>query len=323
MQERIPSTTNTPVYRTSTPVPGMTGIVEKSRQIQQDNGFCMKLNEVTLSNIRLIWANYVAQQEQALIVRPESDSIVAHFRFSGLSRTNGVKGWDIAEKQYGLFYQRARDYHHRLAPTPGKEGTIFEMEISTTLFDHFYTEESPFMAGFMEQVAGGKEAWGAYLAGIKPEMTALIQEMLLAPYTGHFKSLYLEAKVTELFLAQVKEFDQQARSGHARLKQQDIERLYEVKNYIELHYDTACSIIDLARKAGINQMKLKRGFKALFGTTVFGYLSHLRMQKAKQLLLDEKMYVNEVAEKIGYKHPHHFTVAFKKKFGILPSELKN
>jgi AraC-like DNA-binding protein len=46
------------------------------------------------------------------------------------------------------------------------------------------------------------------------------------------------------------------------------------------------------------------------------------MYEAHRLLLDEQMYVNEVADLVGYKHPHHFTAAFKRKFGIMPKELK-
>jgi AraC-like DNA-binding protein len=46
------------------------------------------------------------------------------------------------------------------------------------------------------------------------------------------------------------------------------------------------------------------------------------MQEAKRLLLEEKMYVNEVAALVGYQHPHHFTAAFRKKFGLVPTDLK-
>jgi AraC-like DNA-binding protein len=143
-----------------------------------------------------------------------------------------------------------------------------------------------------------------------------------APYSGHLKGLYLEAKAIELFLLQVKQLDQQTGPKLSKLKPTDIERLYAVKEHINKYYDQSCSIIGLAQLAGINQMKLKDGFKELFGTTVFGYINDVRMNEAKRLLLDEKLYVNEVADRVGYKHPQHFTIAFKKKFGIAPKELK-
>jgi AraC-like DNA-binding protein len=44
------------------------------------------------------------------------------------------------------------------------------------------------------------------------------------------------------------------------------------------------------------------------------------MDTAYTLLQDDKS-VSEVAELIGYKNPHHFTAAFKKRFGFLPSQV--
>jgi AraC-like DNA-binding protein len=134
--------------------------------------------------------------------------------------------------------------------------------------------------------------------------------------------VYLEAKAIELFLLQVKQLDQRDQAALSKLKPADIESLHAIREYITLHCDHPFSIIELARKAGINQTKLKSGFKELFNTTVFGYLGDIRMQEAKRLLLEEKLYVSEVAERIGYKHPHHFTAAFRKKFGMAPGSFR-
>lgn len=125
----------------------------------------------------------------------------------------------------------------------------------------------------------------------------------------------------ELFLLQATGFDQYA-PDRCALRSGDIERLHAAKHYIEQHFMDDCSIFFLASHVGINQKKLKQGFKALFGYTVFGYLSHIRMEKAKQLLLDEKKTVGEVSELVGYRHPQHFAAAFKKKYDILPGVLK-
>lgn len=303
-------------------MPTDAGLTEKSLDIQDEPGFTLRLNEIVSDHIRLVWGHYTSPRERQLIVRQGDAAIVSHFRFSGYSTTAGRNEWEVCEKEYGIFYQEAKEYEHSLGPTADKQATFFETEMSASFFDHLYTDESPFIASFSEKVAAGKEAWAGRNPKIAPQMRTIIQDMMLNGYAGHLKRLFLEAKVTELFLLQVQDFDRPGSAAGTWLKAPDIERLHEARAYIDANYDTACSIIGLARRVGVNEMKLKKGFRELFGTTVFGYLSDLRMQKARQLLLDEKMYVNEVAERIGYKHPHHFTVAFKKKFGILPSELK-
>jgi len=71
-----------------------------------------------------------------------------------------------------------------------------------------------------------------------------------------------------------------------------------------------------------NEFTLKKGFKEVFGTTVFGFWNELKMQESKNLLLEHKLTVAEVSEKIGYKNPQHFSTAFKQYFGISPSRLK-
>jgi len=128
-------------------------------------------------------------------------------------------------------------------------------------------------------------------------------------------------KASELFLLQVQALEKMP-VRRTKLKARDIECLHEARLFIEKNYYTPCTIIDLPRTLGINQTKLKCGFKELFGNTMFGYVKDLQMEKARQLLLDGKLYVNEIADRIGYKHPQHFAAAFKRKFGILPSELK-
>jgi AraC-like DNA-binding protein len=125
-----------------------------------------------------------------------------------------------------------------------------------------------------------------------------------------------------LYLLQINSLTADERQFATTLKKTDIEKIYEAREFIDGHYGEDCSILYLASVIGLNQQKLKTGFREVLGTTVFGYLSEVRMQKAKRMLLDEKKYVGEVASEVGYKNPHHFTAAFKKRFGFLPSELR-
>jgi AraC-like DNA-binding protein len=45
------------------------------------------------------------------------------------------------------------------------------------------------------------------------------------------------------------------------------------------------------------------------------------MEKAKELILEKNYNIAETSYSVGYKHAQHFTVAFKKMYGYLPSEL--
>jgi AraC-like DNA-binding protein len=75
--------------------------------------------------------------------------------------------------------------------------------------------------------------------------------------------------------------------------------------------------------ADINEFKLKKGFKEIFGNTVFGYLVDLKMEYAKEKLVQKKVSISEISDEIGFQHPQHFSQAFKKKYGYFPSQYFN
>jgi AraC-like DNA-binding protein len=154
---------------------------------------------------------------------------------------------------------------------------------------------------------------------ITPGMKNIIGSLIENPFKGTMEEVFTEAKIVELFLLQVDNHKTEKSPG---LRKKDIDKLIATKEYIDKNYRDKIRIIDLARFVGTNQQTLKTGFKDLFGTTIFGYYNDLRMEMAKHLLIEENKQVSEVAEEIGYKNPHHFTAAFKRTFGVLPSELK-
>ncbi|MEH1840089.1 MAG: helix-turn-helix domain-containing protein [Nostoc sp.] len=153
-----------------------------------------------------------------------------------------------------------------------------------------------------------------------PAMLLAVQQILQCPYQGFTKQIYLEGKVWEL-VAMVVEQEVQINQGYFqinKLKPSDIDRIYHVREILLKHLDNPPSLIKLARQVGLNDCTMKQGFKQVFGTTVFGYLHHCRMQLAYKLLIERNMNVTEVARTVGYASLPSFSNAFRKKFGISP-----
>lgn len=78
------------------------------------------------------------------------------------------------------------------------------------------------------------------------------------------------------------------------------------------------SLGELARLVGLNEFKLKRGFKLTFGRTIYGYLREERLNRAGDLLKSGQMNVTEAALTVGYANPGAFSIAFQKRFGVNP-----
>ena len=98
----------------------------------------------------------------------------------------------------------------------------------------------------------------------------------------------------------------------------DREKLFAVKEFIETAYLEPLTLKELSYKFGLNEFKLKKGYKEFFQTTVFGHVHHLRMQKAKALLKEQGMNVSDVAFFVGYDNVSSFSTEFKKRFGCSP-----
>ena len=156
------------------------------------------------------------------------------------------------------------------------------------------------------------------------DMYTLINDIIQCTRVGLFKRIFLESKVIALLLLlleQINSFD--AKGTLKSLKKEDVDKMYAVKELLDMNFRKTDSLIDLARKVGTNEYTLKKGFKEIFGISVFQYWKGLRLDTAKTMLLDEGLSIQEVSRKIGYKNPQHFSAAFKKQFGIVPSSVRN
>ncbi|NDJ18593.1 helix-turn-helix transcriptional regulator [Myxacorys almedinensis] len=156
------------------------------------------------------------------------------------------------------------------------------------------------------------------IASNTPEMEMVLHQLLHCPYQGKLRHLYLESKVVELIvlkLAQVQTTD----SSTSVLRGQDRDRIHAARSILLDNMEHPPSLLALARQVGLNDYKLKQGFREIFGTTVFGYLRSQRMERARQLLAQGKLSVSEVSRIVGYSSPTQFSLAFKRQFGVLPS----
>ncbi|QXP59935.1 helix-turn-helix domain-containing protein [Olleya sp. HaHaR_3_96] len=149
-----------------------------------------------------------------------------------------------------------------------------------------------------------------------------IDEIIFCNYPKDLKKPYLEAKIKQLLILLLAQTNEDInKNARYNLSEIDYNAVLKVEDYINTHLKASLTIPELAVIAGMNTTKLKQSFKLIFSTTIFKYISCLRMEEAKQLILEEKFTIAEAAYHVGYKHPQHFTVAFKKIYGYVPSHL--
>lgn len=156
-----------------------------------------------------------------------------------------------------------------------------------------------------------------------PEIRRILNNMLDYKVLGNAAALYLDAKILEVLSLIVCKTSQKNCSACTCYSAKDNDKLFHVKAIIEQRYQDPPSLHQLALMVGTNVCKLKTGFKALFGTTVFEYLFDYRMELACKQLLDTDRSIQEIADSIGYEYHSHFSTAFKRKFELSPLEYRN
>ena len=155
-------------------------------------------------------------------------------------------------------------------------------------------------------------------------ISELLQSIRQCPFSGITRYIFTESKLLELFVLQMEQVNiLHTGSEKEDWSAADKEKLYAVKEFIANSYLEELSLKSITYRFGLNEFKLKKGYKHFFQTTVFGDIHRLRMEEAKLLLQEKAMNATDVAYHIGYKNLSSFSFAFKKMFGYSPGVKSN
>ncbi|WP_167020455.1 AraC family transcriptional regulator [Chitinophaga sp. Cy-1792] len=159
-------------------------------------------------------------------------------------------------------------------------------------------------------------------AYFSPQLQHVLGQLWTMPVPPGLRRLHIETQVLQLFCLQCAAL---MAADHVvppeTLRSADRERLHHARTYLLEHLLCPPTLSELAGICGLNEFKLKKGFRLLFGQSVFGFVSNERLHTARQQILQGDHNISEIAYGLGYTHPQHFHRAFKKKFGMTPGAL--
>jgi AraC family transcriptional regulator, transcriptional activator of the genes for pyochelin and ferripyochelin receptors len=233
---------------------------------------------------------------------------------------------------YGTKYE-AKARQHNIIYTPGVHNTFenkdlkgetFVIQFVPEVFLNITKDGNDVLKRFADKMMEGKPV---VISQSSPLLTLdlekSINEILTCQFTGGLKKLFLLSKSIEILVMQAEAFDKAEKDNRSIIKSSsDTDRIIYAKEYLEQKVDNPPSLSQLSKVVGLNEYKLKRGFKEVFNTTAFGYLAEYRLELAKQQLLESEKSISEISYQLGYSSPQHFSNAFKKKFGMAPKMAK-
>lgn len=260
------------------------------------------LTEVTPSKVTLD-----PKSELPLVLIIEDNLDVAHYletclknKYDTLHAINGIKGIEMA-------LERIPDIIISDVMMPGKDG----FEVCEALKADERTDHIPIIiltakASVEDRIKGLSHGADAYLA--KP-----------------FNKEELFTRLDQLVLIRKKLIGKIQKEGFNTLlkKRTRNPKLQFLKKVIKLIHkeigDSNFGSEELAKKLLISESQIYRKIKAITGKSTAVYIRSIRLQYAKDLLINTDKTVSEVAYDVGFNDPSWFSRTFKDEFGISPS----
>ncbi len=296
------------------------------RTITYDNEYIKgKVDEIMLNGAHLSLRDIVVKKPYEVNVSHDSPMFKLHFEIQGSSlyRPKNTKNASVVIP-HG---------HYNLIFIPEVDGTLYfdtphrktlEVRFSEFLLTkHIGLKFKSVFKSFGDAIVHKKDylLWKESKP-ISPQLSFLLNDISECGFQDISKKAYLEAKIIELLITVLNDV-----SGDNNYKEvvpkDDYSSILKTEVYIKNNLKKSLTIPTLSHIAGLNTSKLKKEFKLVFGTTIFKYITELRMAKAKDLIANKGFTVSEASYEVGYKNPQHFTAAFKRKFGYLPRNIKS
>ena len=106
---------------------------------------------------------------------------------------------------------------------------------------------------------------------------------------------------------------------------QDARKMTQIRpaiNYIDANYDKALTLAEIARASHLSVSRLAHLFKDQMGITLIDYVTEVRVDRAKELLLATDQSCTEICFQVGYNNQSYFTRTFKSATGMIPRRFR-
>ncbi len=148
----------------------------------------------------------------------------------------------------------------------------------------------------------------------------LMEDMENRECSGFLRSLFLEGKSFQMLVVQIAQYqDDEAEDKLPKiLRKSDIQKVDYVTKRIAGDLASNLTVENLAKEAGTNVNKLQEGFKYVYDLTVNKYIQNIKLEAAKDMLMNSEKNISEIVLAIGLNNRSYFSKIFKEKYGVNP-----
>ena len=247
----------------------------------------------------------------------DASYIQFHFCISGSITFNYNKGAYNLKLDEGKFLTLYNpEKHLTIDASAAKNSKVISVLIPIVEFHKLFSSSSTDIP-FFENKSLNQKHYSENL--ISNSILIVLNQIIKNDMDNSTRSLLYKAKIYELFSLIFKKTKEIDLDQCPFLKNdENLKKIAKAKDVILKDIKNPPSLIELSKTIDLSLKNLKKGFKEIYGKPVYKYLFDFKMERAKQLLSNGNLNVNEVSYDLGYSSSSHFIAAFKKKYGITP-----
>ena len=245
--------------------------------------------EKTIDGFHFTITHHFEEKENKALLIKQQDAIKLRYQFSGID--NGISV-DDSSASYDIEF-------------------MFEMNYLKSFSSHNDFDLTLFPNNLQSEVCCNTQM--------------ILHEVINCKLKGDLRNIFLVSKALSLLLCFHKSAaPNKVECSTCKFLTKPVEqvKMHKAKEIILSRLNNPPTISELSLQIGINQCYLKKGFKELFGSTVYDFIQEQRMLKAKMLLKMNTHSIAQVADAIGFSSAGNFSSAFKKHVGVFPSEMR-
>ncbi|EDZ63544.1 transcriptional regulator, AraC family [Sulfurimonas gotlandica GD1] len=278
------------------------------------------ITRVDISNGIVFFDIYLnSQKEQSIHVKNLDRMVAIPVTKKGSFKIEdhiGKKCFDVKNDSISIFTSSRQDITLTINET--KETEIFVLFIADFIFKRYLSSSQSEVINFLYNNV--QEEVSCELIDTQP-IDALslyiIDKIINTKSDTHMNSIRCEHNVLEFMIHRFDLLDM----IDDELSDDEICISRSSKAILLRSFASPPTIEILAHLCATNETSLKKIFKKVYKTTIYGYVQKLRLEKANLLLKEQLLNIGEIAKEVGYKHQGHFSKLFYEHYGVYPKDL--
>ena len=244
---------------------------------------------------------------------------ILDFHLTGVAKLNVTDQRIISNHHNGLvhgaYFASAGVESHAIFP-PGFYNEEFHIVMDKSWLKDFFQSEVQNVFEKLELAAPF-----FMFERLRSKLSALLLQIFKSNPNQEFRKSFLHGKTLELlslFFAQLKNRGENLEFGVSNYN--DVSRLFDLMTFVDEHLGEVLNLNLLTKKVGFSECKLQKLSRAVLGKSIFQENTESRMLTALEVLGERRHSISEIGHMVGYNNMSHFSRAFKKVNGFLPSD---